>query len=104
MAAQAPLCDACSMNDVWTNLIDDRLMLRICSEFAEMPCLRLTVRQAQRLFGLSERLCVKLLDTLVERRFLVQNADGTYARRTEGPADLRSVTEPKQRQYRERIA
>lgn len=98
------MCDACGMNDLWNDLVDDRLMLRICSEFTEMPCLRLTVRQAQRLFGLGERLCVKLLDTLVERQFLVENADGTYARRTEGPADLRSVVERKQREYRERIA
>ena len=57
---------------------------RIRAEFLEMPGLRLTVVQVQRLCGVDAALCQSVLDALVEMRFLRANADGTYARVSEG--------------------
>jgi hypothetical protein len=63
---------------------DEQAMLRISGEFLEMPGLRLTCRQAQRLFGLGESTCARLLDDLVERGFLTRQPNGTYARVGDG--------------------
>lgn len=43
-----------------------------------MPGLRLTRRQAQRLFGLREDVCARVLDTLVAGELLQRETDGTY--------------------------
>jgi hypothetical protein len=47
-------------------------------EFMEMPGLRLTVPQAQRLFGLAEDTCVRVLNALVSARVIRQDATGAY--------------------------
>ena len=60
------------------------LMDRLRSEYLEMPGLRLTVGQAQRLCGVEHAPCHMLLDALVEQRFLRVNRDGGYVRLTEG--------------------
>ena len=66
---------------------DDReLGRRICGEFLEMPGLRLTCAQAQRLFGLSEDTCRRVLEALVADRFLARNASGMYVMPSSGPA------------------
>jgi len=62
------------------------LIQRIRSEFLEMPGLRLTCRQAQRLWGLDERTCVHVLDVLVDEQFLCRCGHGMYARLTDGRA------------------
>ena len=49
---------------------DEGLMERVRAEFREMPGLRLTPRQAQRLWGCDKDTCVTVLDHLVESRFL----------------------------------
>jgi hypothetical protein len=59
---------------------------RICGEFLEMPGLRLTPRQAQRLWGLDDRTCTDVLKALEEEGFLQQMRDGRFARSSEGPA------------------
>ncbi len=63
----------------------DHLLARIRGEFVEMPGLRLTFRQAQRLWALDAPTCRSLLDTLVTARFLVRSADGVYARANAEP-------------------
>lgn len=63
---------------------DEQGLLRIYGEFLEMPGLRLTCRQAQRLFGLGASTCARLLDDLVERGFLARQPNGTYARLSDG--------------------
>jgi hypothetical protein len=75
---------------------------RIRSEFLEMPGLRLTVIQLQRLCGVERVQCQAILDGLVEDKFLCANPDGTYARLTEGRlASLRSAeVEPDSRSTR----
>jgi hypothetical protein len=61
-----------------------RTVERLRAEFLEMPGLRLTRNQVQRLCGVDEVTCGAVLDTLVELNFLRVNPDGTYARVTEG--------------------
>jgi hypothetical protein len=68
--------------------ISELTLQRIYSEFLEMPGLRLTCQQAQRLWGLDEPTCRQLLDFLVESRFLCQAPHDMYARMTDGPADF----------------
>lgn len=60
------------------------LLIRIRAEYLEMPGLRLTLGQAQRLCGVERALCTQVLDALVAERFLCVKADGTYARLTDG--------------------
>jgi hypothetical protein len=61
-----------------------RLIRRVCGEFMEMPGLRLTAAQAQRLWGLDEPTCTNLLHFLVDARFLQVTGDGCFARLTDG--------------------
>jgi hypothetical protein len=61
------------------------LLSRIRGEYLEMPGLRLTISQAQRLCGIERGLCETVLDLLVEERFLRRTPDGAYARLTDGP-------------------
>lgn len=60
------------------------LLTRIRGEYLEMPGLRLTFPQAQRLWGLERTDCKRVLDALVEAKFLCVNPDGTYARASDG--------------------
>ena len=57
---------------------------RLRAEFLEMPGLRLTVEQAQRLCGVERALCKAMLDALVASRFLSVKPNGTYGRVSEG--------------------
>lgn len=59
--------------------IDDVLQ-RIQGEFVEMPGLRLTAAQAQRLWGLERDVCNALLGALVDAKFLSQTRDGAFVR------------------------
>ena len=60
------------------------LLTRIRAEYLEMPGLRLTLAQAQRLCGVERAQCMAVLDALVANKFLCVKRDGTYARLTEG--------------------
>ncbi len=59
----------------------DEVLQRIQGEYVEMPGLRLTAAQAQRLWGLEREACAALLDDLVNAHFLVQTRDGAFVRR-----------------------
>ena len=61
---------------------------RIYSEYVEMPGLRLTCAQGQRLWGLDARACGSALEALVDAGFLRRTDDGQYARLTDGSAAL----------------
>ena len=50
------------------------------SEYLEMPGLRLTLAQAQRLWGLDRARAETLLGALVETAFLTRDAKGMYSR------------------------
>ena len=47
-------------------------------EYAEMPELKLTFWQAQRLWNLSEELCQRALAALVTSGFLARTSEGAY--------------------------
>ena len=57
------------------------LLTRIKAEFLEMPGLRLTPWQAQRLWGLDAKSCDEALNALVEGAFLHRTSSGAYSRR-----------------------
>ena len=56
----------------------EHLLQRVRSEFKEMPCLRLTRGQAQRLFGLRADVCARVLADLVDEGTLTRGPDERY--------------------------
>jgi hypothetical protein len=70
-------------------VVVDLILQRIYGEFLEMPGLRLTCQQAQRLWGLDERTCLEALEFLVDAKFLCRLGHGMYARLTDGHAHPR---------------
>jgi hypothetical protein len=58
----------------------DEVLQRIQGEYLEMPGLRLTPAQAQRLWGLERDVCDALLGALVDAKFLAQTRDGAFVR------------------------
>jgi hypothetical protein len=68
-----------------TEPVSDPLLERIRGEFNEMPGLRLTLSQAQRLWGLDACVCQASLRRLVDARFLTVNG-GLYSRSADGAA------------------
>jgi hypothetical protein len=60
---------------------------RIHGEYLEMPGLRLTHAQAERLWGLDTGLCADVLQVLVETGFLRRTDTGQYVRVTDGSTD-----------------
>ena len=56
------------------------VLARMRGEFCEMPGLKLTARQARRLWGLDAPVCDTLLHELVETGFLRRCADGSFVR------------------------
>jgi hypothetical protein len=54
---------------------------RIRLDYVEMPGLRLTFWQAQRLWNLPDGVCERALERLTLSGFLVRTRDGSYLRR-----------------------
>lgn len=57
---------------------DSALCQRVLAEYREMPGLRLSARQAARLWGLEQRDCEDLLQALVSEGRLARSARGEY--------------------------
>ena len=55
------------------------LQQRVLAEFREMPCLRLTPAQAQRLFGLRPDISHRVMGTLIHDGRLRLDDEGRYA-------------------------
>jgi hypothetical protein len=72
----------------------DEVLQRIQGEFAEMPGLRLTAAQAQRLWGLERDVCDALLGALVDAKFLAQTRDGAFVKMDGSPTRVTSVQRP----------
>jgi hypothetical protein len=53
---------------------------RVRHEFLEMPGLRLTTRQAARLWGLEDAVCEQVIDVLVQAAFLCRTPGGMVTR------------------------
>jgi hypothetical protein len=58
----------------------DDVLRRVQGEYNEMPGLRLTTAQAQRLWGLDRAACDALLGALVDAKFLFRTRDGAFVR------------------------
>lgn len=58
----------------------DDVLRRVQGEYREMPGLRLTTAQAQRLWGLDRAACDALLGALVDAKFLFRTSDGAFVR------------------------
>jgi hypothetical protein len=71
-----------------SSIVYDQTLQRICSEFLEMPGLQVTLAQARRLWGLDECVCVDVLESLVEAKFLCRRGHDSYARLTDGRVAL----------------
>lgn len=56
------------------------VLQRVRGEYLEMPGLRLTTAQAQRLWGLDRAACDAVLGALVGAKFLFCSRDGAFAR------------------------
>ena len=61
-------------------LSSNPLVRKVWNEYVELPGLRLTRAQAQRLWAVDETTCIKLLDRLVQAKLLVIGSDGRYGR------------------------
>lgn len=59
----------------------DIILCRIRAEYGEMPGLKLTGAQAQRLWGLDRESCDGLMAGLVTAGFLARTRDGAFVRR-----------------------
>jgi hypothetical protein len=59
--------------------IDDAVR-RVKREYVDLPGLRLTQPQAQRLWGLDREACAALLGALVDARFLHRTPEGVFVR------------------------
>ena len=55
-------------------------LFRIQIEYVQMPQLKLTARQVQRLWNLSSEVCDAALASLIRHGFLTQSLDGRYVR------------------------
>lgn len=60
------------------------VLSRVRAEYLEMPGMRLTLEQAQRLCGIERALCQTVLGVLVAEQFLCVTAEGRYARAGDG--------------------
>jgi hypothetical protein len=59
---------------------DDGLVRIICSEFREMPGMRLSRAQFRRLWDLTESDCQRVLDQLIGSGFLAESRHGQFGR------------------------
>ncbi len=60
----------------------ERLLGRVRAEFGELRALKLTLRQAERLFNVREDICRRIMNTLIAEGLLRTTDDGSYARRS----------------------
>ena len=58
----------------------EQVLQRVRAEYDDLPSLRLTPSQAQRMFDLEPRACAALLDTLLNENFLTRTSDGVFIR------------------------
>ena len=70
------------------------LIERVRVEYLEMPGLRLTSEQVQRLCGIEHTMCQMVLDGLVAANFLRLTTVRHYARATDGHAPRQPPAKP----------
>jgi response regulator of citrate/malate metabolism len=60
--------------------LQQQALNRIRAEFEEMPDMKLTIEQIQRLCGVNRSLCEAALESLVQTQFLSVTPDRRYMR------------------------
>lgn len=78
-------------------LLQEPVLRRAYDHFLEMPGLKLTHAQAQRLWGLDERACTCVIDQLLALHLIEPDGEGRYRQSAEGAAvapKLRMVKVP----------
>lgn len=83
MATRTSSCEPCTIQ-VFHPTAERLLERRICSEYWEMPGLRLSLQQASRLWSVESGQCARMLDELVRSGFLRRDRNGMYARTHSG--------------------
>ena len=71
-----------------STILNDEIIRRIRAEYTEMPGLRVTEPQAQRLWGLDAQTCRSALAYLIDTQFLCYTPAGLYARASERTATV----------------
>ena len=79
MATMTSSVEACTIR-VFRPTAEQMLERRIRGEYKEMPGLRLSPRQASRLWSIDADKCAAVLDALVKSGFLRRDRNGLYAR------------------------
>jgi hypothetical protein len=69
-----------SVRGTMTKLPYEQVFERIRAEFLEMPGMRLTPAQVERLAGVDRSICQSVLDDLVRAGFLCTSENGSYGR------------------------
>jgi len=64
--------------------LDQRVLERLRAEYLEMPGMKLTIEQVQRLCAIDQTTCKLVVEALVNANFLCLTPDGTYVRLSEG--------------------
>jgi hypothetical protein len=72
---------AVSPNDGSADFRPEDLLCRVRNEYREMPGLRLTLDQAQRLWQIRRGECQTLLNALVDSGFLARTSAGAFVKR-----------------------
>lgn len=62
-------------------ILSEATLRRVRAEFLEMPGLKLTLSQAQRLWGMDRSTCEALIEELTASRFLARTRDGAVVLR-----------------------
>jgi hypothetical protein len=63
------------------SILSDAIQRHVRAEFLEMPGLKLTIAQAQRLWGVDHATCEQLIEELMACRFLARTRDGAFMMR-----------------------
>jgi Fic family protein len=65
----------------YVGFAQEATLRRVRAEFLEMPGLKLTVPQAQRLWGVDRHTCEAVIEELTASRFLARTRDGAVVLR-----------------------
>jgi hypothetical protein len=74
-----PVPGAAPMTLAYQDVAIGDALRRMKGEYLDLPGLRLTAAQAQRLWGLDRESCEALLGALVDARFLCKTRDGAFS-------------------------
>jgi hypothetical protein len=63
------------------SILSEAILWHVRAEFLEMPGLKLTLAQAQRLWGIDRTTCEAVIEALTASHFLARTRDGAFVLR-----------------------